>query len=466
MIACRIRAPAELCQILLKRGADINFFFEKETPLIAAIESENEELVNCLLTQNVDVNLVDQETGETPLFVAVRKGNANIVKILLQRGAKIDEINPNTKTTALWLACQQGLLQVVKELVKFGADVQKERQPKGISPLHIATYEKHSEVVKVLLIAGADVNKPRPDTQLAPLLIAAYNGDINTIKVLLEFGADMKYVSGDGSSPLHFACLGHHPAAVKFLAENGADINYQRRIDGASPLLVCLMERDLTSFFVLLGQKEINMNAADKKGRTPLFVACSIPLVPAIRALMDFGVDINQSFEKTSPFYAALLTNNKDAIEAFYPRLSQLDVNYLNTKNKITFLYFAAQADIPDLTEKLLELGADPNLPSYLDSPVTPLFVACQLGHKQIVELLLKHPKIDVNAGRLSVNKSNPISPLFVATFEKHLEIVKMLLERGADPNIASEDGATSLDIAIGNSDSELITLLSQHGAK
>jgi len=60
----------------------------------------------------------------------------------------------------------------------------------------------------------------------------------------------------------------------------------------------------------------------------------------------------------------------------------------------------------------------------------TPLYIACDHGHREVVEMLLKIPNIDINKGSLT--------PLYAACKNGHVEIVDILLKL---PNIDVNKG-------------------------
>ena len=71
----------------------------------------------------------------------------------------------------------------------------------------------------------------------------------------------------------------------------------------------------------------------------------------------------------------------------------------------------------------------------------TPLFIAYQKGHIDIVKALLRTNGIDVNKAN-----SDGVTSLDIASFQGHTDIVKSLLRtKGINVNKANSDGVTPL---------------------
>jgi serine/threonine-protein phosphatase 6 regulatory ankyrin repeat subunit B len=78
-----------------------------------------------------------------------------------------------------------------------------------------------------------------------------------------------------------------------------------------------------------------------------------------------------------------------------------------------------------------------------MDDGASPLYIACQKGHLDIVEKLLYNVNTDVNkcieCGR---------SPLYIACQNGHVNIVKIILKKGADIYKSIYDGTVPLHAA------------------
>jgi len=83
-----------------------------------------------------------------------------------------------------------------------------------------------------------------------------------------------------------------------------------------------------------------------------------------------------------------------------------------------------------DKVKRLLEAGADPNIPIKLDNS-TALIIALQNGNTEIAKLLLEHPKIADSINARTRRKN--ITALQVAIEKGYVDIVRLLIEKGTD---------------------------------
>lgn len=137
------------------------------------------------------------------------------------------------------------------------------------------------------------------------------------------------------------------------------------------------------------------------------------------------------------------------------------DVNQKNAEG-VPFIVIAAYQKDPQITQKLIQAGADVNVKVedntlanfYFDdaadkptNPVklegfTPLIVASAQGNLENVKALIA-AGADINAV-----SAKGISALIAASGQGHLEIVKTLLEAGANKNQETQFGFTALKAA------------------
>lgn len=112
------------------------------------------------------------------------------------------------------------------------------------------------------------------------------------------------------------------------------------------------------------------------------------------------------------------------------------------------------QANLP-MTQLLLKLGADPNLPNSAEE--TPLHRAAEDLHEQLAQELIIY-----SADPNSLNAEQE-GPLHIAVLRGGHAMVELLLQAGADPH-ATSSGKTLVDIAIEKGDFTIEKLLTAYG--
>ena len=160
---------------LLDRGAKID---EPNTlrssPLIVACDNNKCETVELLLARGANINFSSR--FYTPLLAACRQGHVDVVRLLLEKGAKINRADGLGDCTPLQCACRHGKVEVAQFLL--------DREAKTNSPdtLVAACYGGSVAVVRCLLARGVSVTfRSREVAQTKP-----------EIKTLLDAAAPPK----------------------------------------------------------------------------------------------------------------------------------------------------------------------------------------------------------------------------------------------------------------------------------
>ncbi|MCE3233237.1 MAG: Pfs, and Ankyrin domain protein [Rickettsiaceae bacterium] len=212
-------------QLLLDNGADVNGIREKNVnaPLHFATLGGHLAAMQLLLDNGADINELTFNYGETPFALGVYMDQLPAIQLLLNKGADVSLSNP------LGYAAANGNLAVMQLLLDNGADVNTQNNDGGI-PLVYAAANGQLAAMQLLINNGADVNENDDDGKI-PLCIAAEEGDLAAIQLLLDNGADVNgiYKNEDGTysrTPL-VSSLFHRSNfnAALLLIKNGADIN-------------------------------------------------------------------------------------------------------------------------------------------------------------------------------------------------------------------------------------------------
>ena len=154
-----------------------------------------------LLSENINVNHVDGESGLTPLIYVIRQGDIKAFDWLLS----IDGIDINA------LDDQKHRLPPISHAIR--ADIPSE--------------DEKTYMVRNLIEHGANVNEPsKSDLNWfnTPLMIASWHGCLEIVKILVENGACLdQQDKGNGFTPLIKAIINCHFDVAEYLIEQGAN---------------------------------------------------------------------------------------------------------------------------------------------------------------------------------------------------------------------------------------------------
>lgn len=169
--------------------------------------------------------------GRTALHWGASNGHTNVVRILLENGG-----NPNVEArleddstfTPLTIAAEYGHVEVMKLLMRdTSGDIERGRL------LELAAVGGHTEVMEALTASGVDVNVIVGDR--SALHAAAFQDHIESVRWLLENGANVNLNDPRHGTPLQVAAYEGNLEIVKLLLDNNADPNLGNGVYG-SPL--------------------------------------------------------------------------------------------------------------------------------------------------------------------------------------------------------------------------------------
>jgi|GEM_PF-5641522 len=238
------------------------------------------------------------------------------------------------------------------------------------------------------------------ETLEGAFMFALYIDDYKTVEKLFKYNIDLNDTSKslDNFPPyLIFASRFSNAEIVKFLLENGADINATD--DKTSNALVNAIYENKIEVARVLLENGIDINYQDSDGFTPLMYACQNNNLETIKFLLENGADVS----KANP-------------EGFNP------------------LMIAASNGYYDLFKLLLENGADYKItynPKISD--INILDFAIQGSNLDLVKYTIEKLNFDVN--RKDKGGYNPILVASNLNKEGKLDIIKFLVSKGADVN-------------------------------
>jgi ankyrin repeat protein len=313
-------------------------------------------------------------------------------------------------------AAMDGSTEAVRALLKQGADVNA-AQGDGLTALHWAAKKGDADLASMLVYAGANV---RATTRLAgytPLHMAAEIGSAPVINALVKAGADVAVTTMSGTTPLMLAAASGDAASVTALLDAGARPNVKEFDRGHTALMFAAAANRVQAVKLLLQRgadpeiatKIVDLAGLSRDGANP--DGRNLASNPNGRSGGNAGND-------REPGAATTATAAPPATQA----------TPATTKSRIPGI------DRQFLLNELV----------YAQGGMTPLLFAARQGHAEVVKALLD---AGVNVNQLKAGDST--SALLVATINGQFDVGELLLERGADPNLASENGVTPLYAAI-----------------
>lgn len=304
----------------------------------------------------------------------------------------------------------------------------------------------------------------------------AYEVAVRTILLVLLVQAAL--VAAGADAPLIKAVRSKDAATVRALIKQRVDVNAPQG-DGATALHWAAHVNDLTIADLLI-RAGARASVANDNGFTPLHLACTNRSGAMVERLLSAGADANAaSLNGETVLMTCARAGDARAVKALLVKGAR--VNVKEHGHRQTPLMWAAAQRHPEVTELLIEAGADIQAQSltYTQTVVgeqtqrfgrealnytvlrggsTPLLFAARSGDTASAQLLI--------AAGANVNDALPdgTSALVLAAHSGHGETAALLLEKGADPDAAGS-GYTALHAAVLRSDLELVKALLARGA-
>ena len=222
--------------------------------------------------------------------------------------------------------------------------------------------------------------------------------------------------------------------------------------DGDSPLHVAVRSCQVEDVRKALDQQLMNVNCLNSRHETPLHLACSLGCKDIVVLLIAFGAD---PFIKDSDGGIAYRRCSGEIIKLMNKILhhNNLWINGPDNTDGDTLLHSAVrQGDLTNAQRLILKQSISVN--DINASYETPLHLACALGHKPIVHLLV------TNGADMYKRDCYNNAPIHRAVAKGHVEVANILITSfSCDPKgLSGYQGRTLLHFASAVGNIELIT--------
>ncbi|MBN1239172.1 MAG: ankyrin repeat domain-containing protein [Gammaproteobacteria bacterium] len=424
-----------------------------------------------------------------PLVAAVKAGERATALELIRESSDVGAAEADG-TTALHWAVRADDVELAAQLLEAGADATA-RNRYGVTPLYLAAQNGSADLIRRLLDAGADPNETGNEGETV-LMTAARTGGVDAARVLLERGADVDArESWHGQTALMWAAAQGHPDMLRLLVEHGADVNARSNLEE--------WERQVTA--------EPRAKWLPPGSMTALLFAAREGCVDCVPVLVELGADVDAATpDGINPVLSALINGHYDVAGALLeagadPNLvdetgrgalyAAIDFNTMPASNRPAPHVLENRLTALDVAEMLLERGADPNaqlvsMPPYrakldrgndmmLTAGTTPLLRAAKAGDVAAVRLLLEHGADPALATKNGANPLMAAAGLGTAeqdttgrykTQAEAIETIEILLGEGLDIDAVDARGRTALHGAALQGYDDVIRYLAERGAK
>lgn len=472
---CAVLGFSDLMKQLLDRGADVTAGDAlKKTALHLGVASLNvTKLLLSVPSRHLSVLLQAGDVdGNTALHLALDFNYPSSAKMIVSSSEDdLLRLSNNVGQTPLHFCTS---VDIARTLASRGVNLAA-RDNAGAVPLHrIAGLSNSTEVLAFLVAEGGGPVSVRDKENATPLHYACAAGIEANVKWLIDNGVNVEVVDTQGSIALIRGMIQGHLNLVKLFTDGA----------GSTPLHAGVETQRLDVIKSLIEDEGFDVNTPDTRtGQSAIFPAASAGLLEIVSFLADQKADL-ATLDKAG--WSVLGTAIRSGQPAVAKILLERGANASQTNlGQRTALHEAAERGDGVTVQELLKRGVSVNAQDHLMR--TALHEAAK-GAPSIVDVLLLNGALELpmRDGRMPLHiaageggqkyaaerllrsrhdvdarESEGDTPLMLASLHGHLSIVQLLLMYCADIRALNRFQRAAADYA---QDSETAELLESAG--
>ncbi|UPK99928.1 hypothetical protein LCI18_010863 [Fusarium solani-melongenae] len=369
-------------------GGDDLFNMDNPEAMLDAVRSQNKQYVRALISRGVGLAGRSKQ-GFTVLHYCAFDNDVTMGQLLIKNGAQLNTKDFHLRSPlqlALSLPSYEFAELLVDSRCDIGDSVEELRRllaREGEIPGRTGLFQALSRVLN-------------PSDQCSFLHPAIRSGDTKSLKVLFDSGFDPKLKDKTGLSLFFYALLHQNVPSLRFLSENGADLN-EWLPASTIPKLSPSLPR----------QQEIQKTLT--RGATPLHLTARVMNdAEMVKLLLELGADPN---------------------------------HVLGTSNREIALIGVCANHFLGVARELLKAGANPNHAS--NDGRNAMYWALYCGNGELFKLLVQH------GGDVNYRWQHDECTLVMMAAERgNMDILRVLVDAGADVGGQNKKGETAMDLA------------------